>query len=249
MWGPFTACLRMGATGVDVFAPDLRGRGTSRHAARDVHTMSLLADDLASDIKELIVEDEPLVLMGLSMGGYVLFEFLRRHAPRMRGRIAALVLADTRLSADDESGRAARLSAIAAIRSRGMDAAREAMLPRLLARGASGSEAERLTKTMILATPPETACADQLGMTERRDAGDVLATFTAPVLLVVGEEDAITPAVHAEEMAEALSDSRYVRLLTVPEAGHMAPLEKPNEVASAVLDLIRVAGRAEKPRN
>lgn len=239
MWVPLETALGSGLLpAARLFTPDLRGRGTSRHPPATIHTMSLLADDLAADIFELLPDGEPFLLVGLSMGGYVLFEFLRRHQARLKDRIAGLVLCDTKITADDEAGKIKRAEAIAAIRSRGIEAALEAMLPKLLAKSCKGSEIEATVRHMILDTPPETACADLAGMAARIDGFDALAQFSAPVLLIVGEEDVITPASDAEAMAEAAANSSFVRLLTIPGAGHLSPLEKPRPVAEAIQQLL-----------
>ena len=242
---PLSDLTRDGLLGprVSFFAPDLRGRGTSRRPAADVHTMALLADNLTEDIEELLPGAEPIVLLGLSMGGYVLLELLRRHRRRFAGRLRGLALCDTRAGADDAAGRERRLEAIAAIRDRGMIAASEAMLPKLLAPASRGGDAEWIVRDMVLSTPPATACADLAGMAVREDGFEALEAFEGAVLLAVGEEDEITPPADAEAMAEALDAASYVRLLTVPGAGHLAPLEKPREVAAGLADLLRRAGR------
>ena len=245
MWAPLALALGDGAPSPNrFFTPDLRGRGTSRRPSLDVHTMSLLADDLAADIAELLPDGEPFLLAGFSMGGYVLFEFLRRHHARLKNRIAGLVLCDTKITADDDAGKAKREEAIEAIRSRGIEAAVDAMLPKLLAKASAGTERESVVRRMILDTPPETACADLAGMASRIDGFDALAHFSAPVLLIVGEEDVITPASDTEVMAESAGSSPFVRLLTIPGSGHLAPLEKVSEVGEAIQQLLdRLAHR------
>lgn len=240
VWGPLAERARDGrlGAGVSLFSPDLRGRGTSRHASADVHTMELLAEDVASDIEELLPAGEPFVLAGLSIGGYVAFELLRRHRRRFRERLVGLVLCDTRASADDEAGRTKREEAIAAIRAEGMQAPLRTMLPKLLAPSSRGSAAEDLTRTMILATPPATAIADQLGMIRRADGFGVIASLDIPILFLVGEEDTVTPASDAEAMAELATNAPYVRLFTVPSAAHLSPLERPDDVAEAFAALV-----------
>jgi 3-oxoadipate enol-lactonase len=241
MWDGLAALAGHGAMGgvTQVMAPDLRGRGTSGLPAAEIHTMSLLADDVSKALPALAPGEEPFLLCGFSMGGYVAFEFLRRHGPRLRERVAGLVLCDTRAGADDEAGRAKRMEAIEAIRRGGIDAALQAMLPRLLSPKSKGTEAEARCRDMILATPPETACADLAGMAMRRDGFDVLGAFDRPVLLVCGDDDVLTPVSEAEAMAEACASTPFVRLLTIPDAGHLAPLERPFEVASAIGALSR----------
>ena len=73
-----------------VLAPDLRGFGQSGVTDASV-SMEQHADDLAALMDALGIAD-PIVLCGLSMGGYIAFEFWRKYSPRLR----ALVLCDTR---------------------------------------------------------------------------------------------------------------------------------------------------------
>jgi 3-oxoadipate enol-lactonase len=238
MWGALASRLEADRIG-RVTAPDLRGRGTSRRPAADVHAMSLFADDLAADLPSLVPGDAPFLLCGLSMGGYVSFEFLRRHGARLKNRLKGLVLCDTKAAADDDATRAKRKDAIASIRKNGIDSAFEAMAPKLLSPTSKGTPAETLVREMILGTPAMTAMADLAGLALRSDAFDVLGAFDRPVLVVCGEDDAITPIADSEAMAAACPNAPFVRLFTVPKAGHMAPLEQPGEVAAAVSDLSR----------
>lgn len=236
MWGPLAERLGRDGT-LRVAAPDLRGRGSSTRSTADVHAMLLFADDLAADLPSLVPGDAPFLLCGLSMGGYVSFEFLRRHGARLRRRLKGLVLCDTKATGDDDAGRAKRKEAIESIRRSGIGAAYEAMAPKLLSPKSKGTSAETLVREMILGTPPATAMADLAGLALRSDAFDVLGAFDRPVLIVCGADDAITPVADAEAMAAACTNAPFVRLLTVPDAGHMAPLESPEEVADAILDL------------
>jgi len=238
MWGPLSE--RLGRDGrLRVAAPDLRGRGSSRHPATGLHAMSLFANDLATDLPALVPGGAPFVLCGLSMGGYVAFEFLRRHGAGLRSRIKGLVLCDTKAAADDAAGRAKRKDAIEAIRRSGIGAAFEAMAPKLLSPSSKGAPAEALVRDMILSTPAETAMADLAGLALRSDAFDVLGGFDRPVLVVCGEDDAITPVADSEAMVAACPNAPFVRLFTVPDAGHMAPLERPDGVAEAIRDLVK----------
>ena len=114
IWSPLAARAAGGTLGpiTSVFAPDFRGRGISHRPAAPVHTMSLLADDMAEEISRALPAGEPFLLAGLSMGGYVAFEFLKRHGARERDRLRGLALFDTKASADDDAGRAKRKEAI-----------------------------------------------------------------------------------------------------------------------------------------
>ena len=245
LWSPLTARAAAGALGpiTSVFAPDFRGRGTSRRPAAPMHTMSLLADDTAEEISRSLPPDEPFVLAGLSMGGYVAFEFLRRHGARERGRLVGLALFDTKASADDDAGRAKRREAIEAIRRDGIDAAVSAMLPKLLARRSKGTPVEETTRAMIRETPPETAMADLAGLAVRDDGFQALSSWEKPLLVVVGDEDAIAPASVAEAMTSVAGRAPWVSLVTVPGAGHLVPLEQPDEAARALALLAEATRR------
>jgi pimeloyl-ACP methyl ester carboxylesterase len=245
MWDPLAERAASGRLGpvTSVFAPDLRGRGRSPHPAAATHAMSLLADDVATDIEAALPHDAPFLLAGLSMGGYVSFEILKRHGLRLRSRICGLALFDTKASADDDAGRAGRKAAIEAIRKDGIEVAVSAMLPKLLARGSVGTPAEALVRRMILATPPATAMADLAGLAVRDEGFDVLSAWDRPLLVALGDEDAIAPPSDAEAMTAVAARAPWVKLLTVPGAGHMLPLEQPDEAAAGIAELAEAAQR------
>jgi 3-oxoadipate enol-lactonase len=245
LWDLLAGRASSGALGpiTSVFAPDLRGRGRSPHPAAATHTMSLLADDVAKDIEAALGKDAPFLLAGLSMGGYVCFEFLKRHGARFRTRLRGLALFDTKASTDDAALRAGRKAAIEAIRSDGIQAAVTAMLPKLLASGSKGTSAQNLARRMILATPPETAMADLAGLAVRDEGFEVLSSWDRPLLVAVGDEDAITPPSDAEAMTAVAARAPWVKLLTVPGAGHLLPLEQPGEAAAGLAALAEAARR------
>ena len=113
-----------------VIAPDLRGCGQSAAGAipNRFGSMEEYADDLAAFVRQIGLEQERLVFIGLSMGGYIAFAFYRKYAQMLRG----LVLCDTRSESDTEEGRQNRFNLIENIRQRGMEAVVEANLPKLL---------------------------------------------------------------------------------------------------------------------
>ncbi len=90
---------------------------------------------------------------------------------------------------------------------------------------------------MILETPPETAMADLAGLAVRDEGFEVLSGWEKPLLVVVGDEDVIAPASDAEAMMAVATNAPWVRLVTVPEAGHLVPLESPDEAAQALRDI------------
>jgi 3-oxoadipate enol-lactonase len=245
LWDPLAERAARGELGAitSIYAPDLRGRGRSPHPAAATHAMSLFADDVAKDVEGALGPDAPFLLAGLSMGGYVCFEFLKRHGARFRGRLRGLALLDTKASSDDDAGRAGRKAAIEAIRKDGIEAALAAMLPKLLARGSKGTPAEDLARRMVLATPPGTAMADLAGLAVRGEGFEVLSAWDRPLLVAVGEEDVIAPPSDAEAMTAVAARAPWVKLLTVPYAGHLVPLEQPDEAAAGLAALAEAASR------
>ncbi len=220
---------------LDVIAPDFRGRRTSSRPVLPVHTMAQLADDVMEDLPALTA-GEPFLLGGLSMGGYVVLELLRRHRrAKALSALCGIVLMDTRASDDDVMTREKREAAREAIAKEGMASALHAMLPNLLGGNARGGPSEAVARAMILETPREAARADLAGMAARGESWDVLLALDLPLLVLVGEEDAITPPKDAEAIAESATSSPRVSLVTVPDAGHLAPLEEPAECARILL--------------
>ena len=216
-------------------APDLRGMGQSD--APDLgYGMSIYAADLAALLDALGVDD--VVLCGLSMGGYVIFEFLRRWPHRVRG----LVLMDTRAEADGAEARRARDAAAAVAREGGAAAVAESMLPALLAPGTAErapETAERMRRLMA-ATPVAGIIGALAAMRDRHDSTDLLPTLGGiPTLVLVGEEDALTPPDAARRLAAGIPKAR---LVLVPGAGHVPPVERPSETNAALLDFLRVVG-------
>ena len=246
IWEPLAGRAAAGTLGPITagFAPDFRGRGTSLRPSAPVHAMSLLADDMAEEIAHAVPAGEPFLLAGLSMGGYVVFEFVKRHAARFRGCLEGLALFDTKASSDDDAGRVKRREAIESIRKDGIEAALSAMLPKLLARSSKGKPAEEIARAMILATPPGTAMADLAGLALRDEGFEVLSGWEKPLLVAVGDEDAIAPPSDAEAMTAVAGRASWVSLVTVPRAGHLVPLENPGEAADA---LVALAARAISP--
>jgi len=219
------------ADAVRLIVPDQRGFGASGGALPT--SVAQLADDVIALLDALHVA-EPAVICGLSMGGYVAEHVAARHPDRVR----ALVLVDTKLEADTPEARAARSKLAATVGRVGQEAVAEAMIPNLLARSeAARARAgrplieEQLRRT-ILATPVETITAALGALAARPDMVEPMRAVTVPVLLVVGEEDTITPPECMERAERVL---RRPRLLIMPRCGHMAPLEDPTTFNAAFL--------------
>jgi 3-oxoadipate enol-lactonase len=210
-----------------LIAPDLRGFGRST-VTDGTATMSQLADDLAAMLDQLAVH-QPVCLCGLSMGGYVAFEFWRKH----RKRVRSLVLCDTRSGADTPEAAAGRRQMADRVLVDGPGFVAEAMLPKLLH---PRTPAERplvaeAVREMILASDPRGIAAAQRGMAERADSTSLLSGIDVRTLVLVGQEDAICPPDEIRKMAAAIPQAQFS---VVPSAGHMAPLENPAFVNRAL---------------
>lgn len=216
-------------TGYRRIGYDLRGMG--RSDAPDLgYSMATYADDLTGLLDAL--GEERVVLCGLSMGGYIAFEFLRRHRERVRG----VVLMDTRAEADSAEGRKSRDGLVAKVREQGAMAAAEAMLPRFFSAGVP-PDIIQAVRTMILDAPVPGIIGALTAMRDRPDSTALLPTLVGvPTLVVVGQEDVITPPAIASSMAAALPDGRVVE---IPGAGHLPCLEQPVPTTRAVLKFLQ----------
>ncbi|MEX2285610.1 MAG: alpha/beta fold hydrolase [Planctomycetaceae bacterium] len=210
-----------------VIAPDLRGFGQSDVTAGTVE-MHKFADDLAAVLTALDV-DEPVCYCGLSMGGYIGWEFLRRHGER----VGSLILCDTKAAADTPQAIEGRMKLAQAVIEGGSEAAVEAMMPKLLAESTLQRQPHLVEhiRRMIVNTDPESIAAALRGMANRRDSTDMLDKIAVPTLLIVGQHDALTPPDEMRKVAERIRDARFVE---VPEAGHMSPMENGAAVNNAI---------------
>lgn len=198
-------------------------------------TMDRIADDGAALLGLLGIEKA--VVAGCSMGGYAAFAFARRHPERLAG----LVLQDTRAGADTDDARTYRATLAARVLESGAEAAAEAFLPKLVGETTRRDNPELVSRLQerILATSPRGIAQALAGLGSRADSGDTLAGIRVPTLVLVGEEDVLTPPPEAEAMAAAITGSRFE---VIPAAGHLSNLENPTAYRDALtrfLDSLR----------
>ena len=211
-----------------VIAPDLRGFGANAAANCQVLTMEGFADDLNELLDGLSVT-QPIVLCGLSMGGYIAWQFWRRYGKRLAG----LVLCDTRAAADrSEVAKGRHYLAERVLREGAAGATRE-MVEKLFGAVSLDSRRSIVDETLqvMATTSPATIAAALRGMAGRVDATSWLAEIDCPALLICGEADGITPPEEMEQVADAMPNATFH---LVPAVGHLAPLENPTSVNSAV---------------
>lgn len=224
-----------------VIVPDLRGFGASQLAAGDAENgvgMERYAADVVGLLDWLQIT-EPVVVAGLSMGGYVGWQIALRWPSRVRG----LVPCDTRAIADADEPRAARFKMATEAMQKGNSSPALAMIPKLL--GATTREerpeAETKLRTMIERQSAEAVAAAQRGMARREDVRGKLDSITADSLCIVGVEDAISPPAEMHEIAALLAKSGPddVRLVEIERSGHMTPMENPAAFNAALVDFAK----------
>lgn len=222
MWDEVARRLR--ASGHVVMAPDLRGFG-----AAPLGDVPADLEHMVDDVLALL--EEPAYVVGCSMGGYVALGVARRRPELVQG----LALVDTKATADGEAARGHRERVAALAESEGDWGA--GMIEGLLGESARRTRPELVGRVrgVLSAASGKTIAWAQRAMAARPDATDVLRDLNVPVLVVMGEEDTMSPL---SEQEIILAASRHAHLLTIPACGHLSPLESPDKVASALLGLL-----------
>lgn len=191
-------------------------------------------DDSMTAIAQRILSLAPprFALIGLSMGGYVAFEILRQ-APE---RIVKLALLDTTARPDTPEQTEARTRQIEMTRAGRFEGIASLLFPRFVAAARHGDRAlEAVVRTMANDTGPDAFIRQQLAIMQRVDSRAALGAIGCPTLVVVGEQDALTPPDRAAEMAAAIPKARQV---VVPQCGHLSTLEQPEALSKALVDFL-----------
>ena len=200
--------------------PDIRAHGDS-DLGEGAATMQKLAADLASLCREEKITRAYFV--GVSIGGYLLFEFWRQH----REQVAGLVLANTRAAAEDAQSKATRLALADKVLREGTAGFIEDMLPKLVSPATRENRPDIVdsARRMMQAMSPQDIAGVQRGIAERPDSIPTLKTISVPTLVIAGEDDSV-PLGEAELMRQNIAGSQ---LKVIPKAGHYAALERPAE--------------------
>ena len=202
--------------------PDLRAHGDSE-AGDGPATMEKMAGDLA-----LLCREERIArawFVGVSIGGYMLFEFWRRY----REHVGALVLANTRAAAETPETRANRLAMADKVLREGTAGFIAEMLPKLMSPVTLTNRPDIVdaARRMMQQMSPQDIAAVQQGMADRPDSVPTLRTIDVPTLVIAGEDDSIARA-EFELMRQQIPQSRLNLIL---RAGHYAALEQPEDFA------------------
>jgi len=221
LWLPAAQSL---VTRYRLILPDVRGHGESS-VGEGPATMEKHANDVLR-----ICENEGVgraAFAGVSIGGYILFEFWRRY----RDRVSALALCNTRPQAESGESRAARLKSAADVIEGGTEPFIEAMLTKVFGRTTLNHRPDLIegARRMMRRMTPTAVNLVQKGMAERPDSVATLKTMNVPTLIIGGDEDVASPLADAEVMRQNISGSE---LKVIPRAGHYAVFEQPQALGS-----------------
>lgn len=200
-------------------APDLRGAGASS-APQVGYSIARYAEDLVAVLDVLGIREA--TVCGLSMGGYIVFELLRRAPDRVR----AVILANTKAEADSPEARRGRDDLAVLVEGKGREALAEQMLPKLLAPVTLAAQPELVAEVreMIRRCSISGIAGALRAIRDRPDSTDTLRAIRVPTLFVAGSEDQISPPSVMKAMAALVPGARFA---VIAAAGHLAPLEQP----------------------
>jgi pimeloyl-ACP methyl ester carboxylesterase len=215
-----------------VIAPDWRGFGESPLSA-GAFSMESCADDLHQLLAHLGAR-EKIILLGVSMGGYIAFEFVRKHQELLQ----ALVLVATQPVADSEAGRKTRYETAEFVQKEGSGALAERLIPKLLGKTTLETRPQVVerVRTLIRSNSAAGIAKACHGLASRRDSTPILPQIRIPTLIIAGSEDAIVPRDQADTMRREIANSR---LSVIERSGHLINLEQPDEFGNTVLDFLK----------
>jgi len=217
--------LALADEGWRVIAPHLRGMAGAN--APSITSM----DDYVGDVIDLLdaLHIDEAVIGGLSMGGYVTLG-LFRHAPRY---FTGMILADTKSPADSPEALEGRKKARALVREKGRQALLDDMLPKLVGKGVRETQPALIEelRSIVALNSDEAVDGAIIALSTRQDSTPLLSSIHCPVLVVVGEDDALTPPELSRQMHSAIAGSE---LVVLSGAGHLSSLEQPGAFTDAV---------------
>jgi 3-oxoadipate enol-lactonase len=207
--------------------PDLRGFGESTVTPGKV-SMEEYADDLHALLHGVFV-DGPVVFCGLSMGGYIAWQFFQKYRQQLR----ALILCDTRSAADTPEAAQGRRQLAEQVLAHGAAVAFDAILPKAISPKTAEQRSAVVAdlRTTVLHNKPAGIAAALLGMAERPDCTELLPAIDVPTLVICGQEDQISPSAEMRKMADAIPGAQFIE---IAGAGHLSPMENADAVNSAI---------------
>ena len=228
IWEPQLDGLSKQATVVTV---DLRGHGES-FAFDGPYSMDLFADDCKQVLDDLQVIT-PLVVCGLSMGGYVTMALYRKYPELFKG----MILTSTRSGSDSIEGKMNRDASILKVREQGVSAVTIAMLPKMFSPLTYSTKPYLVDSihTLMTYTSTQGIVGALQGMRDRPDSTHLLSQILCPVLIIHGADDQLIPINQAEIMDHQIPNSHLIK---IPDAGHLVNMEQPYLFNQAVRDYI-----------
>ncbi|MDO4550430.1 MAG: alpha/beta fold hydrolase [Planctomycetia bacterium] len=210
-----------------IIAPDLRGMGKNPQPVADVVMMAEFADDLANFLDMQGIKK--CVFCGLSMGGYIGWEFWKRHADRLYG----IILCDSNAGCDTPQAAENRERTAQRVLKEGTAFLAEAMIGNILAQKTVLEKPEVVAhyRRMVEENAPRGVAAAARGLGMRRDFREMVKCMNLPVLVLSGSMDVLSPPERMRELVAEMPGAVYVE---IPDAGHLAPLENPEDTAREV---------------
>jgi pimeloyl-ACP methyl ester carboxylesterase len=240
--------------GMRVIAYDHRGHGDSESAASDDYSIARFGEDLEAVLETCQVRAQDTIVGGHSLGAMAIVGWAEHHDVAARASGAALIntgvgdlVAESLLVPVPAIAQA--LNKPAAVN--GFLGSR-APLPRFssplghaliryIAFGPTATPAQiAFYERMLIASPPDARADIGIALSEV-ELYHALPRLTVPTIVLAGEKDRLTPPTHAERIAAQLPD--LVRLTVLEQTGHMGPLERPEAVTQALLELAHQSGR------
>jgi 3-oxoadipate enol-lactonase len=226
------------ALALRIVAPDLRGSGESGEsgesgsASDEPITMERMAQDVLALLDAL--DARRVVLGGLSMGGYCAFAALRLAPERFMG----VILADTRATPDTDEGRTGREATAAFVVAQGPGALFDRDAPKLFSNRVLTRHPDIVANARALAelSRAEGLAAQTRGMALRPDSMNLLPQIACPALILVGDQDALTPVSDARTLFERIP---HAELRVIEDAGHLSNLERPELFTEHVASFLR----------
>ena len=227
MWRPQIRVLSERFRVIDY---DLRGHGQTS-AGDGQYPLEFFVDDLIALLDHLKIEKA--ALCGLSMGGYIALRAVERNPER----VLALILADTQAKADSNEAKLRRAGSIKAIKTNGVKQFAEnflktAFTPHSLK---PKSESAVTIQRIIESNSALGICGALLALATRTDTTDSLSVIQVPTLILVGEQDSLTPVAASQEMHDRIRDSE---MQVIKNASHLSNIENLEEFNSQLLSFL-----------
>jgi len=218
-----------------VIAYDIRGHGNSDPGI-DEFSIELFVIDLLRLMEKLKIEKS--ILCGLSLGGYIALNAVLKHPDRFDG----LILNDTQCIADTPEIKENRCNAIISIKEKGVEQYADEIIKKLFAQETftKNKNVVDAVKEMIISTQKQSLCNTLHALAERKETCDQLPEINIPVLIMVGEEDKITPIAAAQQMHEKILNSK---LEIIQQAGHLSNLENPTAFNTHLVNFLELVGK------